>query len=95
MCVGRGADAKSQQQNQQQGAANETGRKRKRHSRWDPKPSPESSSDYLDFDAPNEVPEFVKSGELVSLFLALQAFSLGMTLAGSSFSLSCHTVLQK
>ncbi|XP_037563122.1 SURP and G-patch domain-containing protein 1-like isoform X1 [Dermacentor silvarum] len=54
-------DAKSQQQNQQQGSANETGRKRKRHSRWDPQPSPDSSSDYLDFDAPNEVPEFVKS----------------------------------
>nr|XP_037268271.1 SURP and G-patch domain-containing protein 1-like isoform X1 [Rhipicephalus microplus] len=52
-------DAKFQQQNQRQGATNETGRKRKRHSRWDP-PS-DSSSDYMDFDAPNEVPEFVKS----------------------------------
>lgn len=53
-------DAKSQQQHQQQGATNETGRKRKRHSRWDPQPS-DSSSDYMDFDAPNEVPEFVKA----------------------------------
>ncbi|XP_077516401.1 SURP and G-patch domain-containing protein 1-like isoform X2 [Amblyomma americanum] len=56
-------DAKSrQQQEQQQGPANNSAaRKRKRQSRWDPQPSSDNSSDYQDFDAPNEVPAFVKA----------------------------------
>lgn len=50
-------DAKSQLK---QDAADRASRKRKRQSRWDPQPS-ENSSDFQDFDTPNEVPAFVQS----------------------------------